>query len=403
MRLVQLATAPALLATVVSCSESPPKLAATKTGDLSNPPAERGAADGELVARCGPGSLSPLGAEVLRRAPYVQRTTQDATEVVLVSVQSDPPVVDVTTPEGDAVTTVTASLDPTSVGQWVADLTGLQSDTIYCYSVRGLSDPAGLRTAPAADAAHPVRFAVFGDSGSADHYQRAVAEQLAAVPFELMLHTGDVDYSGGQADYDRTFFDTYAALTRSIPAFPVTGNHDYESDDALPFFEAFRLPENGEPDGAERWFSFDWGPVHFVALDTEVAFDAQASWLARDLGDSVLPWIVVYLHRPPFSSGTHGSDQAVRAAFAPVFERYGVDVVLSGHEHDYERTVPLNGVTYVVTGGGGKGTRPVGHSSFTAFSEDVLHFVVGEATSTTMVLHAIDGTGVEFDSVLLER
>jgi hypothetical protein len=77
-------------------------------------------------------------------------------------------------------------------------------------------------------------------------------------------------------------------------------------------------------------------------------------------------------------------------------------LVLSGHDHDYERTAPLNGVTYVVTGGGGRGTRNVGHSSFTAFSQEVIHFVFVEAQGPRLVLHAIDATGREFDQAVLE-
>ncbi|HKY36794.1 MAG TPA: hypothetical protein VJN18_12690 [Polyangiaceae bacterium] len=87
----------------------------------------------------------------------------------------------------------------------------------------------------------------------------------------------------------------------------------------------------------------------------------------------------------------------------PVLEKYQVPRVLSGHDHHYERSNVLNGVTYVVTGGGGRGTRPVGHSSFTAFSEAVIHFVFVEITASRLVLHAIDGTGREFDQTLIER
>ena len=117
--------------------------------------------------------------------------------------------------------------------------------------------------------------------------------------------------------------------------------------------------------------------------------------------NSRLPWTVVFGHRPPFSSGEHGGDDAFRTHFVPVLERYQVQLVLSGHEHDYERTKILNGVTYVVTGGGGRGTRPVGRSSFTAFSEAVEHFVFVEVEGSRLVLHAIDGAGREFDQAII--
>jgi acid phosphatase type 7 len=111
----------------------------------------------------------------------------------------------------------------------------------------------------------------------------------------------------------------------------------------------------------------------------------------------------VYLHRPPFSSGEHGSNLAVREAFVPLFERHRVPLVFAGHDHDYERTIAINGVTYVVTGGGGRGTRPVGASPFTAFSESTLHFIAASVSDSALVLHAIDATGQTFDSLQLTR
>jgi hypothetical protein len=137
----------------------------------------------------------------------------------------------------------------------------------------------------------------------------------------------------------------------------------------------FAPPENGGPEGRERWYSFGWGDAHFVALH----------------------------RRPAFSSGQHGSTLSVQQFFVPLFEKHRVPPVLAGHDHDYERSVPINGVTYVVTGGGGVGTRPVGRSSFTAFSESVCHFVFITVAGDTLTLHAIDGVGTEFDSLVLTR
>ena len=124
-------------------------------------------------------------------------------------------------------------------------------------------------------------------------------------------------------------------------------------------------------------------------------------WLDEDLSTTDRPWKIVYMHRPPYSSGEHGSDAGLRAKLAPILEKHGVQLVLSGHDHDYERMVPQNGVQYIVTGGGGRGTRTVGSSSFTAFSEAVIHFVIVEVKLEELIVHAIDATGVEFDSVVV--
>ena len=109
------------------------------------------------------------------------------------------------------------------------------------------------------------------------------------------------------------------------------------------------------------------------------------------------------MHRPPFSSGQHGSDSQARAFFVPLFEKHGVPLVLAGHDHHYERVTPQNGVAYVVTGGGGKGTRAVDGSSFTAFAEQVVHFVYAVVDGDALTLHAIDGFGQEFDSLVIRR
>ena len=194
-------------------------------------------------------------------------------------------------------------------------------------------------------------------------------------------------------------FAVYADLFKSIPFYPAAGNHDYHTLDAAPFRDVFNLPGTTE----EKWYSYDWGMVHFAAIDTEADYATQAAWLDADLAASNAPWKIVYMHRPPYSSGAHGSDKALRRHLAPVLKRHGVQLVLAGHDHDYERMIPQDGTAYVVTGGGGIGTYSVGSSSFTAFSEDVIHFVYGEIGADEMVLHAIDASGREFDSVVIPR
>jgi 3',5'-cyclic AMP phosphodiesterase CpdA len=223
---------------------------------------------------------------------------------------------------------------------------------------------------------------------------------MYTVPHDLIVHTGDIAYdSGSITEFEDNVFGVYAELFRSIPLFPAAGNHEYKTMQGAPFREVFALPG----DSGEKWYSFDWGRVHFVAIDTEASYANQAAWLDRDLASTELPWKIVYLHRPPYSSGMHGSDTGLRKALAPILERHRVQLVLAGHDHDYERTLPQQGVYHVVTGGGGRGTRPVGESAFTAFSEDVIHFVYGEVGVDQLVLHAIDGTGKEFDSVVIPR
>lgn len=390
-------------------------LVAERTGDLSNPPAARSRADEAMVALCGEGVVTARGAKTLVRAPYLQAVASESATVVWTTTAPGSYFVRVTGADGKEVATVAAVADPSvvplEVVQLVAPLTGLRPATVYCYEVRAgdaagaaVEGPAGFRTAPAAKSDAPVHFAVIGDTGAAGPDQTAVMQQVESVPFDLMLQTGDIAYpSGGRHELTRDLFDTYRTLLRSFPLFPASGNHDYDTDDAEPFREAFILPENGGEIGRERWYSFDWGDVHFVALDTERIGAGQADWLDADLSANSLPWTVVYAHRPPFSSGYHGSDVAFRRDFGPVLEAHHVPLVLTGHDHDYERTTPQNGVTYVVTGGGGAPTREVAGASWTAFGESVLHFVYVDVEKDALIVHAIDGSGQEFDSARIAR
>jgi hypothetical protein len=183
------------------------------------------------------------------------------------------------------------------------------------------------------------------------------------------------------------------------------------------------LPRDGAsaayPNNAERFYSVDYGPVHLVVLDTEAAFlntsrrAEQIAWLTADLQASqAAPWRIAVFHRPPYSSGAeHGSELAVRAAFGPLFEQYNVQLVINGHEHSYERTVPWReststarqAVTYVITGGAGAGLYPIGRSAWTAFSRSSHNYVRATISPADIVLEAIGPTGAVFDRFTLDR
>jgi hypothetical protein len=373
------------------------------------PPAQRGSPVEALRAACDDGTPRGAADGMLEREPYLQQVTASSAMFGWVMTRIDGGRVEIASADRRPVATADGELQASSLRaggehQWWARVDGLAPDTVYCYTVWAGGDrliaPTGFRTAPAPDDPRAIRFLAFGDSGGGGSDQYALRDQMYTVPYDLIVHTGDLAYDNGSiTQFDDNVFSVYADLLRSIPLFPAAGNHEYETMRGAPFREVFALPG----DSGEKWYSFDWGRVHFAALDTEADYATQAAWLDADLAASALPWKVVYLHKPPYSSGTHGSDTALRRALAPVLERHRVQLVLAGHDHDYERMIPQQGVNYVVTGGGGVGTRSVGSSSFTAFSVDVIHFVYAEVTVDELVLHAIDGTGVEFDSVAIGR
>jgi acid phosphatase type 7 len=392
----------------IGCAEEI-KLAADKRGDLSYVLDARDRPDVAQRDSCGVGKLTETGTRTLRRAPYLQQVTTSSALVLFTATDGQAVTVDVTLPDGRPVGSFPATKDEAaSVGrglwQGVVRIAGLEPNSIYCYALQGMTERAGFRTAPSATAFETTRFLAFGDSGDGGTYQYAVARQMFTVPFDLVLHLGDVAYDDGTlAQLERGYFRPYSELGRSFPAFLIAGNHEYGTQSAAPFRQAFALPENGQLLGLERWYSFDWGRVHFVGLDTERIGPEQAAWLEQDLALAQAPWKIVFAHRPPFSSGEHGSNEAFQRYFVPVIARHRVALVLSGHEHHYERTKPLAGTTYIVSGGGGHDTRSVGSSPFTAFSVETLHFVQVEVKETELFVHAIDGIGTEFDSARISR
>jgi hypothetical protein len=396
------------------------QLGATATGDLSNPPAERGDGRAAITQACGQSTIATATATApatttpfaFDRTPYLQQVTDGSADLSWISGADGTLSVAISSADGKVIANPLAAHDAsalvaTGFSQWLTPLTPLTPSTIYCYDVQSggaVSERLGFRTAPAAGTGAIVRFLAFGDSGGGGSDQSALRDQMATVPFDFIIHTGDIAYeSGTRAEFEQNFFKPYADYLKFFPVFPASGNHEYATEDAAPFREAFVLPENGGPDGKERWYSYNWGDVHFVALDTERSGPTQAAWLDADLTANTLPWTIVYGHKPPFSSGEHGIDGGFQTYFVPLMEKHKVPLVLNGHDHDYERTTPQNGVVYVVTGGGGRGVRPVGSSGFTAFSDAVIHFVYVTVSGNELALHAIDGLGNEFDSLVIRR
>jgi hypothetical protein len=372
------------------------------------------------------------------RDPYLQQVTASSAAVVWATRQSGTGAVQYQSAGGSAKTaTATARLVRATVTgmafdyyQHEAALTNLSASTAYSYrvSVNGVAGPAAttFRTAPPSGSG-TVRFIAFGDSGVGSTPQRQLASLMAADTFDFAVHTGDVAYgvsggigAGSYTQLHSWFFDIYRNWLGRAPMFPSIGNHDDEANRAAPYKDLFVLPRGGAsltyPDHAERFYSFDYGPVHVVVLDTELAFQDlarrqdQIAWLTDDLARTTQPWKIAVFHRSPFSAGgEHGSDLAVRAEFAPIFETYGVALALSGHEHDYERSIPWRQttggkpVTYIVTGGGGAPLYPAGTAAWTATSRSAFHYMRATASACTLSVQAAGLDGRVFDSTSIDR
>lgn len=383
--------------------------------ELFSPPAARYLSAPECGA---PQQVSPP--PELARWPVLQAVTATAA-VVTWGVRSDASA-RVRYGLGYARTATAAELGVTMIGGaplrlLAARMPGLEPGGGTCYQIelggQVLATGLRVRSAPAVTGV-TVRFNVLGDFGAGTWAQRRVRAQLEQVPADLLITTGDNAYPDGTfEEFEARVFDVYRHIFSRMPVFPSAGNHDYRSDDARPYLTEFVLPENAwRAADRERYYSFDWGPVHFVALDTERplkevrpgAGDDMADWLAADLAAHTRPWTVVYLHRPPFTaSARHKGNAEVASILVPLFEAHGVDVVFAGHNHIYERFKPRNGVTYVTTGGGGAHAYPAGESPDLELTSDDYHFVAAEAGACTFTARAVNASGEEIDRFTFTR
>ena len=378
----------------------------------------------------------------LVREPYLQQVTPTSAVVVWATREPGDAEVRLMDPSGTTRTVeakwtlypATWTGLPADYYQYEARLTGLSAVTTYTYDIIVSGEDLNLvvdsiTTAPATTDA-TVTFVAFGDSGTGSAGQQQIASLLAHDTFDFAMHAGDIAYANtsgtGPASFqtmDDWFFRPYAGWLRNRPIFPSMGNHDSRATnaDGRPYLGLYALPTVAAtaeyPDHAERYYSFDYGPVHVIVLDTEFAFQdparraAQLAWADADLAATTKPWKVALYHRSAYSAGgENGSELPVREAFGPLFDRHGVHLALSAHEHDYERTLPLRaglpeagGTTYLVTGGGGGPLYPSGYAAWTAYSASVHHYVRGTATACTLTLDAVGTDGVVFDSVTLRQ
>ncbi|MCS7464093.1 metallophosphoesterase family protein [Paenibacillus doosanensis] len=240
-----------------------------------------------------------------------------------------------------------------------ANITGLEPDTEYTYRVGsgeagGWSDPAVFRTAPAD--ADEVTFLDVADSQGETEEDFAVWGQTLDKAFELfgdarfIVHNGDLTEQPEDAGAWDAFFGKAQAWLDRIPLMPVTGNHDEIDKNADAFVQHFNVPDNGaEGSIPGTTYSFDYGPVHIAVMNTESNVKAQAEWLRADLRGTNKEWLIVALHRGPYGGN---QDEAIVKRWVPVFDEFGVDLVLQGHNHEYSRSYPLKGDAIVQPGEG---------------------------------------------------
>ena len=240
--------------------------------------------------------------------------------------------------------------------------------------------------APLPDADRLVHLVLAGDVGHRGARLDAMGAAVAALderqPLDGLVVLGDNVYpSGDPSRLAGTVFGPFAAVLAHARLHAVLGNHDVRRGHGDAHAAALGMPG--------RWWAAHLPGVLLVGLDSTRPGDAdQLGWLERTLAGAREPWRVALLHHPPYSAGYQGSDRDARRAFAPLFARHGVQLAVSGHDHDYQRSVPIDGVTYVVTGGAAR-PRRTGAAGFTAVSFSWHHVVELAAYPDRLVVRAV--------------
>ena len=261
-------------------------------------------------------------------------------------------------------------------------LSGLKPATRYFYSAGNETsaeykgEQFWFRTSPLTGAVSndykPVRFWVTGDQGDRNKIQQQVRDTALSwvkqhprkgenpLAYDFWLTTGDNAYrSGTNPQFQSEFFEPYQAILRHTPVWPIYGNHDARR---WVFFNIFSFPDEaqsgGVASGTEHYYSFDYENIHFIVFDTvEGDLDPQGKmikWLVRDLKQTKQQWLIAVSHHPPYTKGSHDSDNPrdsggrlikIRKNILPILEKAGLDLYLSGHSHMYERS-DLMGCNY---------------------------------------------------------
>ncbi len=248
-----------------------------------------------------------------------------------------------------------------------------------------------------------VRFAAIGDMGTGEAPQYEVAQQMLKArqtfPFDFVIMLGDNIYGGSKpADFDRKFAVPYKPLLDAgVKFYASLGNHD---DTNERFYQPFNM--NGE-----SYYTYKKGNVRFFVLNSNYMDPKQLAWLEAQLTDAGNGgWKICYFHHPLYSSGRfHGPSLDLRKLLEPLFIKYGVDVVFSGHDHVYERIRPQQGIYYFMEGASGE-LRP-GNLAHTAITEKGFDtdrsFVLSEIAGDEMYFQTVSRTGATVDSGVIHR
>lgn len=326
-----------------------------------------------------------IQAQQLTRTPYLQQPTQNSITIRWRTDVATTAKVTYINPNAPSVAAY-EKVDNTLQTEHIITLTGLLADTKYVYTV-GTKDKVLAEgtsyyfvTSPKPTTTKPLRIWAMGDFGdlSIAKYvdnQAAVRKQFLKNRKEntnLWVWLGDNTYCCGTDDqYQTQVFDYYGSeIFGNMSIMPLPGNHEYlatatgQQDRIIPYYDMITVPTKGEggvvASGTKAYYSYNYGNIHFVSLDSygmdnrlyrlSDTQSPQYKWLEKDLAANTSLWTVVCLHHPPYTKRSHDSDgeeelRLIRQALVPLFDKYKVDLVLSGHSHVYERSYLMKGHT----------------------------------------------------------
>lgn len=316
--------------------------------------------------------LSKAQAANLTRGPFLQKPSPYGLTIHWLTDQPSGSVVRYGTAPDNLTWTANRS---TPVTNHQVQITGLNPSTRYYYSVGSRDETLAegadhwFFTSPAADQSVPTRIWVLGDPGQItdggngqqrvrDAYRRFTGSRHT----DALLALGDNTFRyGTELEFQTNFFDVYREFLKNTPVWSCIGNHEVifvPPGKTPPYFDVFFFPTNGESGGVasgrEEYYSFDHGDIHFIALDSQTVSRSSngpmAKWLRDDLAANRKQWTIAFFHHPPYSKGWYDSDDdfeielvEMRQNILPILEAGGVDLVLNGHSHVYERSHLIHG------------------------------------------------------------
>lgn len=339
------------------------------------------------------------------KGPYLQDLAPTSITVMWQLDEQRPARLTVTGPGGERVLDVPAA----RISEAVVDQLQPESRYRYKVEVAGTSWEGEFATAPPVGKDVPFTFLVVGDSRFYVEQHRRVVERMSQEVPDFVLGTGDMVDEGSREDQWQQYFDVESSFLRDNVYFPAVGNHDRQGRGrtADTYRAYFSVPENGNE--TERYYAFSYANSRFLILDSNIysfALTDQTSWMERELiaarQDPTVKHVFVVMHHPPFSISLHGGAKDLRDRWTPLFEKYQVSAVFSGHDHVYSRA-EHEGIRYFVTGGGGAPLYPRKPKSnpidleATKKFERTLHFLRVNITSRRVEITAVraDGTTIE--------